>query len=46
MRFAPQPRPVPDALDAQTRETLALWTGNDDGHAAARTRDAILAELR
>jgi hypothetical protein len=38
--------PVPAELDVETRKTLALWTGNDDGNAAARTRDAILSELR
>ena len=42
---ARDPKPVPDELDSETRQTLVLWTGNDDGHAAARTRDAILREL-
>jgi hypothetical protein len=45
VKLAHQPRPVPADLDAETRQTLAIWTGNDDGHAAARTRDAILKEL-
>ena len=39
--LARDPKPVPDELDSETRQTLVLWTGNDDGHAAARTRDAI-----
>jgi hypothetical protein len=46
VKLAHQPRPVPAELDAETRRTLATWTGNDDGHAAARTREAILSELR
>jgi hypothetical protein len=43
--LARDPKPVPAELDAGTRQTLVLWTGNDDGGAAARTRDAILSEL-
>jgi hypothetical protein len=43
--LARDPKPVPAELDTDTRQTLALWTGNDDGDAATRTRDAILQEL-
>ena len=46
VKLAHQPRPVPAELDAEIRQTLAIWTGNDDGDAAARTREAILSELR
>ena len=46
VKLAHQPRPIPDALDAETRQTLAVWTGNDDGHAGLRAREAILRELR
>jgi hypothetical protein len=46
VKLAHQPRPVPADLDAETRQALAIWTGNDDGHAAARTRDAIVSEIR
>jgi hypothetical protein len=45
VRLAREPKPVPGELDSDTRQTLALWTGNDDGDAAARTREAILKEL-
>jgi hypothetical protein len=45
VKLAHQPRPVPAELDAETRQTLAIWTGNDDGHAAMRARDAILQQL-
>jgi hypothetical protein len=45
LKLAREPRPVPAELDAESRRTLALWTGNDDGCAAQRARDAILREL-
>jgi hypothetical protein len=43
--LARDPKPVPGELESDTEQALALWTGNDDGDAAARTRDAILKEL-
>jgi len=43
--LARDPKPVPSELDFEVKQTLALWTGNDDGDAAARTRNAILHEL-
>jgi hypothetical protein len=43
--LARDPKPVPGELDTEARQTLALWTGNDDGNAAARTGDAVLQEL-
>jgi hypothetical protein len=45
IELARDPKPVPEELDSETRQTLVLWTGNDDGHAAERTRDAILKQL-
>ncbi len=45
VKLAREPKTVPAELDAESRQTLALWTGNDDGSAAARTREAILNEL-
>ena len=45
VRGALEGKPVPAELDAGAKRTLAVWTGNDDGHAAARTRDAILIEI-
>lgn len=44
-RLARNPQPVPGELDSATKQMLALWTGNEDGAAAARTREAILKEL-
>jgi capsular polysaccharide biosynthesis protein len=43
--LAREPKPVPGELNAESSKTLALWTGNDDGGAAARTCEAILNEL-
>ncbi len=45
VKRARQPIPVPGELENKSRQVLAFWTGNDDGDAAARTRDAILKEL-
>jgi hypothetical protein len=45
IRLARQPVPVPAELDAERKQSLVVWTGNDDGDAAARTRHAILHEL-
>jgi hypothetical protein len=45
VKLARHPVPVAAELSPESRELLAVWTGNDDGHAAARTRDAILSEL-
>jgi hypothetical protein len=43
IRGALEGRPVPAELTAEVRRTLALWTGNDDGNASVRTREAILS---
>jgi hypothetical protein len=45
LRLARQPKPTPVELDPESRHTLKFWTGNDDGDAAARAREAILKEL-
>jgi hypothetical protein len=45
VRGAKEPKPIPAELDAESRQILGLWTGNDDGGAASRAREAILREL-
>lgn len=43
--LAHHPIPTPAELEMGRRQSLALWTGNDDGYSALRTRNAILREL-
>jgi hypothetical protein len=45
VRLARRPPPIAESLSEDAARTLAGWTGNDDGGAARRTRDAILQVL-
>jgi hypothetical protein len=46
VRVARNPLPVLAELDPAKKRSLNIWTGNHDGQASARTRDAIMRELR
>ena len=45
VRVARNPRPVPAQLDTAAQDALRYWTGNADGNATERAREAILREV-
>ena len=44
--LARDPLPVPSDLNSESLRSLRFWTGNEDGEAGFRTRNAILRELQ